>query len=85
MGIIDSALERLYFRHSGLDPESSHINIGTHCAPLDTGLRRYDALLYSCWINRGSAGRKDLMFRNVSHLGEETTGDRFLSAWQDEL
>jgi len=40
------------FRHSGLDPESSNGKIGALCAPLDTGLCRYDALLYLCRINR---------------------------------
>ncbi|MDO9310781.1 MAG: DEAD/DEAH box helicase family protein [Nitrosomonas sp.] len=36
----------LAHRHSGLDPESSHGNKGAQSAPLDTGLRRYDAHPY---------------------------------------
>jgi len=49
--IIDPALKQYCFRHSGPDPESSNSKIGALCAPLDTGLRRYAALLYLCRIN----------------------------------
>ena len=49
--VIDPALIKDQLRHSGLDPESSNPNIGALCAPLDTGLRRYDALHYSRQID----------------------------------
>jgi predicted helicase len=38
--------DALAHRHSGLGPESSHGNDGAQSAPLDTGLRRYDAYPY---------------------------------------
>ncbi|MDH4215668.1 MAG: hypothetical protein OEV23_02065 [Gallionella sp.] len=58
--LFGSDLPSLLIRHlnsiasviPGLARNPVKSNIGALCAPLDTGLRRYDALLYLCQINR---------------------------------